>query len=61
MPVVESGKDGKFVGKSDLTLHKVDGKWKVEKVTTQAISVKGVADDPAIVAKVKPWHDKTLT
>lgn len=61
VPVVESGKDGKFVGKSDLTLHKVDGKWKVEKVTTQAISVKGVADDPAIVAKVKPWHDKTLT
>lgn len=60
VPVVESGKDGKFVGKSNLTLHKVDGKWKVEKVTTQAISVKGVADDPAIVEQVKPWHEKTL-
>ena len=60
VPVVESGKDGKFVGKSNLTLHKVDGKWKVEKVTTQAISVKGIADDPAIVEQVKPWHEKTL-
>ena len=60
VPVVESGKDGKFVGKSNLTIHKVDGKWKVEKVTTQAISVKGVKDDPAIVKQVKPWHEKTL-
>lgn len=60
VPIVESGKDGKFVGKSTLTIHKVDGKWKVEKVTTDAISVKGVKDDPAIVAQVKPWHEKTL-
>lgn len=60
VPVVESGKDGKFVGKSNLTLHKVDGKWKVEKVTTEAVSVKGVPDDPAIATKVKPWHEKTL-
>ncbi len=61
VPVVESGKDGKFVGKSKLTIHKVDGKWQVEKVTTEAISVKGVKDDPAIVKQVKPWHEKTLT
>lgn len=60
VPIVESGKDGKFVGKSQLTLHKVKGKWTVEKVTTQALSVKGVADDPVITAQVKPWHDKTL-
>ena len=60
VPVVESGKDGKFVGKSQLTLKKVDGKWQVEKVTTQAIPTKGVADDPAIVKLVKPWHEKTL-
>lgn len=60
VPVVESGKDGKFVGKSKLTLHKVNGKWKVEKVTTEAVSVKGVPDDPAIATKVKPWHEKTL-
>lgn len=60
VPVVESGKDGKFVGKSTLTIHKVNGKWKVEKVTTEAVSVKGVKDDPAIAAQVKPWHEKTL-
>ena len=60
VPVVESGKDGKFVGKSQLTLKKVDGKWQVEKVTTQAIPTKGVADDPAIVKLAKPWHEKTL-
>lgn len=60
VPVVESGKDGKFVGKSTLTIHKVNGKWKVEKVTTKAVSVKGVKDDPAIAAQVKPWHEKTL-
>ena len=60
MPIVESGKDGKFVGKSVLTLKKVDGKWKVQKATTQAISVKGVADDPKIVKGVQKWHDKTL-
>ena len=60
VPVVESGKDGKFVGESKLTLKKVDGKWKVEKVSTKAVSTKGVKDDPAIVAQVKPWHEKTL-
>ena len=60
VPVVESGKDGKFVGKSTLTIHKVNGKWKGEKVTTEAVSVKGVKDDPAIAAQVKPWHEKTL-
>lgn len=60
VPVVESGKDGKFVGKSQLTLKKVAGKWQVEKVTTQAIPTKGVADDPAIVKLAKPWHEKTL-
>ena len=60
VPVVESGKDGKFLGKSVLTVNKVNGKWHVDKVATQAISVKGVADDPQIVNQVKPWHDKTL-
>ncbi|MBQ1460840.1 MAG: 5'-nucleotidase C-terminal domain-containing protein, partial [Selenomonas sp.] len=60
VPVVESGKDGKFLGKSVLTINKVNGKWHVDKVATQAISVKGVADDPQIVNQVKPWHDKTL-
>lgn len=60
VPIVESGKDGKFVGKSTLTLHKVNGKWQVEKAATATISVKGVADDPEIVAQVKPWHEKTL-
>ena len=60
VPIVESGKDGKFVGKSVLTLKKVDGKWKVEKATTQAVSVKGVADDPKIVKGVQKWHQKTL-
>ena len=60
VPVVESGKDGKFVGESKLTLKKVDGKWKVEKVSTKAVSTKCVKDDPAIVAQVKPWHEKTL-
>ena len=60
VPVVESGKDGKFVGESKLTLKKVDGKWKVEKVSTKTVSTKGVKDDPAIVAQVKPWHEKTL-
>ena len=60
VPVVESGKDGKFLGKSVLTINKKNGKWHVDKVATQAISVKGVADDPQIVNQVKPWHDKTL-
>lgn len=60
VPVVESGKDGKFVGKSMLTIHKVNGKWTVEKTSTQAISVKGIEDDPVIVKQVKPWHEKTL-
>ena len=60
VPVVESGKDGKFVGESKLTLKKVDGKWKVEKVSTKAVSTMSVKDDPAIVAQVKPWHEKTL-
>ena len=60
VPVVESGKDGKFVGVSKLTLKKADGKWTVQKVSTQAVSTKGVKDDPAIVAQVKPWHEKTL-
>ena len=32
----------------------------MEKVTTQTIPTKGVADDPAIVKLVKPWHEKTL-
>lgn len=60
VPVVESGKDGKFLGKSVLTINKVNGKWQVTKARTAAVSVKGVADDPEIVAQVKPWHDKTL-
>lgn len=60
VPIVESGKDGKFVGKSVLTINKVNGKWTVEKATTEAISVKGVADDIEIVNQVKPWHEKTL-
>lgn len=60
VPVVESGKDGKFVGESKLTIHKVNGKWTVEKVATKAVSVKGVEDDPEIVAQVRPWHEKTI-
>lgn len=60
VPVVESGKDGKFVGESKLTIHKKNGKWVVEKVTTKAVSVKGVADDPEIVAQARPWREKTL-
>ena len=60
VPVVESGKDGKFVGKSVLTINKENGKWKVNKVTTKAVSTKGVADDPQIAKQVKPWHEKTL-
>ncbi|BAL84495.1 putative hydrolase [Selenomonas ruminantium subsp. lactilytica TAM6421] len=60
VPVVESGKDGKFVGKSVLTINKVNGKWQVEKVATQALSTKGVEDDPQIIKQVKPWHEKTL-
>lgn len=60
VPIIQSGKDGKFVGKSDLTIHKVDGKWQVENIKTQAISTKGVKDDPAIVKIAKPWHEKTL-
>ena len=60
VPVVESGKDGKFLGESKLTLHKVNGKWQVQQVKTQAVSVKGVPDDAAIVRDVQPWHQKTL-
>lgn len=60
VPVIESGKDGKFLGQSKLTLHKQNGKWQVEKVATEALSVKGVADDPAIVKQTQTWHDKTL-
>jgi 2',3'-cyclic-nucleotide 2'-phosphodiesterase (5'-nucleotidase family) len=61
VPVVESGKDGKFVARSDLQLEKqTDGKWKVLSVRTQAVPVKGVAEDPAIVKQVEPLHKKTL-
>ena len=60
VPVIESGKDGKFLGKSVLSINKQNGKWKVNHVSTQAISMKGVADDPQIVKQVAPWHEKTL-
>lgn len=60
VPLVESGKDGKFIGKSVLTLNKVNGKWQVTKARTAALSVQGVADDPEIARQVKPWHDRTL-
>ena len=60
VPIIESKKDGKFVGKSVLTLHKENGKWKVDHVTRHALSVKGVADDPVIVKQVQPLHQKTL-
>lgn len=59
--VVESGKDGKFVACSKIRLKQLpDGKWKVLSVKTEALPVKGVADDPKIVQQVMPWHKKTL-
>ena len=60
VPVIESGKDGKFVGKSDLTLKKVNGKWVVTAAKTENISVKGIVDDAAIEKIAKPVHEKTL-
>lgn len=60
VPIVESKKDGKFVGKSVLTLKKEHGKWVVKNVTRHALSVKGVQDDPEIVKGVQPLHEATL-
>lgn len=59
--VVESGKDGKFVARSDLQLEKqADGKWKVLSVRTQAVPVKDAPEDTAIVKQIDPLHEKTL-
>lgn len=60
VPVIESGKDGRFIGRTDLTLDQTNGHWRVTHAVTRAEPVKGAVDDPKIVAGVKPWHEKTL-
>ena len=60
VPIIETGKDGKYLGESLLRLNYVQGEWRVEQVTTEAIPVKGVTDDSKIDALAKPWHEKTL-
>lgn len=60
IPVLEPNCWGKFLGKADLDFAKINGKWQLVQLTTSNITTKGIAEDPTIVALVKPYHEATL-
>jgi 2',3'-cyclic-nucleotide 2'-phosphodiesterase (5'-nucleotidase family) len=59
-PILESNCWGKFLGKAELSIAKIAGKWQVTDLATSNLSTKGVAADPGIVAITKPYHDTTI-
>jgi 2',3'-cyclic-nucleotide 2'-phosphodiesterase (5'-nucleotidase family) len=60
IPVIEPNCWGKFLGKAELELAKVDGKWRLVNLTTSNITTKGVAEDAAIITLAKPYHEATV-
>ena len=58
--LIEPGKYGWAIGKTDLKLEKVDGKWSVKAVTVENIQTAKVEADKAIIDSFKTVHDQSL-
>ena len=60
VPILEPNCWGKFLGKAELSIAKIDGKWQITDLKTSNISTKGVAADAGIVEIAKPYHETTI-
>ncbi len=58
--LIEPGKYGWAVGKSDISLEKVDGKWTVKTVSVENVQTADADADPEILEAFKYVHERSL-
>ncbi|MEJ6400078.1 bifunctional metallophosphatase/5'-nucleotidase [Nicoliella lavandulae] len=68
VPITQPGHRGEFVGKIDLNIEKVDGKYRVTSSDAELVKTADYAPDPAIKNYIKPlsqqvnrWLDEPLS